>query len=176
MLTEFYGRPMYLGAHVLLPDYFDEYPEAHCPIMIYHGHFPDDFGGFSILPPTRRWILPITVNGMEFMVTINFKMQEAFNFHKQWTNKNFPRFFVIEIQLANPYYDDSYSVNSANFGPYGDAIMFELLPHIEMKFRGIGKGWARFTYGDQQEAGKPLPFKCFTWTNSMGALQCARIR
>ncbi|MCK7461601.1 MAG: hypothetical protein MZU84_05845 [Sphingobacterium sp.] len=30
---------------------------------------------------------------------------------------------IIEIQHANPYYDDSYAVNSANLGPYGDAIV-----------------------------------------------------
>jgi hypothetical protein len=38
-------------------------------------------------------------------------------------------------------------VNSANNGPYGDAITYELIPHIERKYRGIGEGWARFTYG-----------------------------
>jgi hypothetical protein len=38
-------------------------------------------------------------------------------------------------------------VNSANLGPYGDAITYELIPEIEKRFRGIGKGWARFMYG-----------------------------
>ena len=54
---------------------------------------------------------------------------------------------LIEIQHATPFYDDSYAVNSANNGPYGDAIMFELVPEIERRFRGLGQGWARFTYG-----------------------------
>jgi hypothetical protein len=54
---------------------------------------------------------------------------------------------IIEIQHANPYYDDSYAVNSANLGPYGDAITYELIPYIEQKFRGLGEGWARFMYG-----------------------------
>lgn len=54
---------------------------------------------------------------------------------------------IIEIQHANPYYDDSYAVNSANLGPYGDAITYELIPFIEKQFRGIGQGWARFLYG-----------------------------
>jgi hypothetical protein len=54
---------------------------------------------------------------------------------------------VVEIQHANPYYDDSYAVNSQNLGPYGDAIMQELVPEIERRFRGIGQGWARFAYG-----------------------------
>jgi hypothetical protein len=54
---------------------------------------------------------------------------------------------VVKIQHANPYYDDSYAVNSANLGPYGDAIETELMPALEKKFRSIGQGWARFTYG-----------------------------
>ena len=54
---------------------------------------------------------------------------------------------LIEIQHPTPFYDDSYAVNSANNGPYGDAIMYELIPEIERRFRGIGQGWARFTYG-----------------------------
>ena len=54
---------------------------------------------------------------------------------------------LIEIQHPTPFYDDSYAVNSANNGPYGDAIMFELVPEIERRFRGLGQGWARFAYG-----------------------------
>jgi hypothetical protein len=67
--------------------------------------------------------------------------------YQQWTSPEFPRHLVVEIQHPTPFYDDSYAVNSANNGPYGDAIMQELIPHIEQEFRGIGEGWARFTYG-----------------------------
>ncbi len=54
---------------------------------------------------------------------------------------------LIYIQNANPYYDDSYAVDSANVGPYGTAINDELIPAIEKRYRGIGQGWARATYG-----------------------------
>ena len=30
-------------------------------------------------------------------------------------------------------------MNSQNLGPYGDAITYELIPHIEKTFRGIGQ-------------------------------------
>ena len=33
----------------------------------------------------------------------------------------------VEIQHACPYFDDSYAVNSASMGPWGDAIMCERL-------------------------------------------------
>jgi hypothetical protein len=58
-----------------------------------------------------------------------------------------PRMIFIKIQHPNPYYDDSYAVNSANVGPYGDAITHELIPYVEKQFRCIGAGWARFLYG-----------------------------
>ena len=59
----------------------------------------------------------------------------------------FPRLLIVEIDHSNPYFDDSYAVNSANLGPYGDAITYEFIPALEKKFRGIGQGWARFMYG-----------------------------
>jgi hypothetical protein len=54
-LSEFWGRDVYLGAHVLLPKGYDEHPEARYPLMVFHGHFPDDFGGFRPDLPIRTW-------------------------------------------------------------------------------------------------------------------------
>jgi hypothetical protein len=73
--------------------------------------------------------------------------QLAHQFYRDWTGPGFPRVLLIEIRHPTPFYDDSYAVNSANNGPYGDAIMYELIPEVEKRFRGIGQGWARFTYG-----------------------------
>ncbi|HTF17423.1 MAG TPA: alpha/beta hydrolase-fold protein [Chryseolinea sp.] len=161
LLSEFWGRPMYLGAHVLLPEGFDTHPEAKYPIMVFHGHFPSDFGGFSETPPdpnmdTTDYSTRFGIYGYK-----KIEAQEAYNFYKQWISKNFPRFLIIEIQHANPYYDDSYAVNSANIGPYGDAIMQELLPEIEKKYRGIGEGWARFTYGGSTGGWEALAAQLF---------------
>lgn len=147
LLSEFWGRPMFLGAHVLIPEGFDEHPEAKYPLMVFHGHFPSDFGGFSETPPPADMDTTDYIDRFGIYGYKKFQSEEAYNFYKQWTGKNFPRFLAIEIQHANPYYDDSYAVNSENLGPYGDAIMQELIPEIEKQFRGIGEGWARFTYG-----------------------------
>lgn len=161
LLTEWWGRPMYLGAFVLVPEGFDEHPEARYPLMIYHGHFPSDFGGFSETPPDPN--MDTTDYNTRFRIYGYKKIQaqEAYNFYKQWTSKNFPRFLVVQIQHANPYYDDSYAVNSANLGPYGDAIMYELIPEIEKRFRGIGEGWARFTYGGSTGGWEALAAQIF---------------
>jgi hypothetical protein len=68
---------------------------------------------------------------------------------------------VIEIQHQNPYYDDSYAVNSANLGPYGDAITYELIPYIEEQFRGLGEGWSRFLYGGSTGGWEALAVQVF---------------
>ncbi len=145
-LTKFWGRPMFLGAHVLLPEGFDEHPEARYPVVIFHGHFPADFGGWRTEPPDPN-LKPDYAERFKLAGYNRIQQEEAYNFYKTWTGPDFPRMLIVEIQHANPFYDDSYAVNSENIGPYGDAIMRELLPEIERRFRGIGQGWARFTYG-----------------------------
>ena len=64
-----------------------------------------------------------------------------------WTADGTPRVILVTLQHPSPYYDDSYGVNSANNGPYGDAIMQELIPAIERRFRVIGQPWARLLTG-----------------------------
>ena len=146
LLSEFWGRDMYLGAHVLLPKGFDKHPEASYPLMVFHGHYPRDFGGFRTTPPDPDmepdYSARFDVKGYNII-----QQQEAYNQYLQWISDDFPRFLIIKIQHPTPYYDDSYAVNSASQGPYGDAITYELIPYIEEQFRGIGEGWSRFLYG-----------------------------
>lgn len=160
LLSEFWGRPMYLGAHILLPAGFDEHPDVKYPLAIFHGHFPSDFGGFRTTPPDAD-LKPDT--SARFYITgyNRIVQQTAYDFYKQWTGPGFPRVLAIEIQHANPYYDDSYAVNSANIGPYGDAITYELIPEIEKRFRGIGQGWARFMYGGSTGGWEALAAQVF---------------
>jgi hypothetical protein len=146
LLSRFWGRPMYLGAHVLIPEGFDSHPQSRYPLMVFHGHYPDDIGGFRTTPPDPD-LKPDYSERFHLAGYNRIQQQEAYDFYRRWTSKDFPRFLVIEIEHANPYYDDSYAVNSANLGPYGDAINKELIPEIEKRFRGLGQGWARFTYG-----------------------------
>lgn len=160
LLTEFWGRPMYLGACVLLPYGFDDHPEARYPLMVFHGHFPYTFGGFREEPPDPD-IEPEYSARFDWE-GYNKTMQEyAYKFYQYWIAPDTPRMLIIEIQHANPYYDDSYAVNSANLGPYGDAITYELIPYIEEKFRGIGEGWARFLYGGSTGGWEALAVQVF---------------
>ena len=146
LLSKFWGQPMYLGAHVLLPAGFASHPQAHYPLMVFHGHFPDDISEFRTTQPDVA-LRPDYSERFHLAGYNRIQQAEAYKLYQTWISAKFPRFIVIEIEHANPYYDDSYAVNSANLGPYGDAINKELIPYIEHQFRGIGQGWARFTYG-----------------------------
>ena len=146
LLTKFWGRPMFLSAIVLLPEGFDEHPNAHYPLAVFHGHFPTGFDDFRTTPPDPD-LKPDYSDRFHLAGYNRIQQQEAYAEFKQWTAPNFPRLLVLQIQHANPFYDDSYAVNSANLGPYGDAIETELIPAVEKQFRAIGQGWARFMYG-----------------------------
>jgi hypothetical protein len=146
LLTRFWGRPMYLSANVLVPEGFDTHPEVHYPVIISEDHFNGDFAGFRTEPPDPN-LKPDYSERFHISGYNRIQQQEAYKFYQQWSGPGFPRVLIAEINHANPYYDDSYAVNSANLGPYGDAIETELIPAIEKQFRGIGQGWARFAYG-----------------------------
>jgi hypothetical protein len=145
-LTRFWGRPMHLGANVLLPEGWDTRPDARYPLFVYHGHFPYTFTGFRETPPDPD-LKPDFSPRFRLEGYNRIQQQHAYDFYREWTGPSFPRAIVIEIQHLTPFYDDSYAVNSANQGPYGDAIVHELIPYLEKKYRGLGQGWARFMYG-----------------------------
>jgi hypothetical protein len=131
LLTSFWGRPVYIGAIVLLPAGFDDSPDARYPVAYNQGHFPSDFGYFREAPPGK---------GDRFA-------QFAHRFYQDWTSGRLPKMLIVLTQHATPYYDDSYGVNTANMGPYGDALTKEFYPALETTFRGIGEPWARVVYG-----------------------------
>jgi hypothetical protein len=160
MLSRFWGRDMYIGAYILLPEGFDAHPDARFPLMVFHGHFPTGISDFRTTPPDAD-LKPEYSERFHLAGYNRIEQQEAYAFYKKWISPKFPRFLVIEIDHANPYYDDSYAVNSANLGPYGDAINHELIPEIERRFRGIGAGWARFTYGGSTGGWEALATQVF---------------
>jgi hypothetical protein len=160
LLTKFWGRPTYLGAIILLPEGFDQHTEAHFPVMIFHDHFVSAFDNFRTEPPDPA-LKPDYSERFHISGYNRIQQEEAYKFYQQWISPKFPRFLVVKIQHANPYYDDSYAVNSANLGPYGDAIETELMPYIEKTFRGLEAGWAHFTYGGSTGGWEALAVQMF---------------
>lgn len=167
-LTKFWGQPMFISAIVLVPEGFDEHPDARFPLMIFHDHFATDFSDFRPTPPDPN-LKPDYSERFHLAGYNRIQQQEGYEFYQKWISPGFPRFLVVKIQHANPFYDDSYAVNSANVGPYGDAIENELIPAIEKQFHAIGQGWARFTYGGSTGGWEALAVQVFYPTHYNGA-------
>jgi len=151
-LTKFWGRPMSLGAIVTLPSGWAEHPNARYPILIHHGHFPRnaESDGWRETAPSPG------ARGAQ-----RDAQQAAYAFYQAWNGPNFPRMIHLLIQHPTPYFDDSYAVNSANNGPFGDAITRDLIPFIEQKFRGIGQPWARVMTGGSTGGWEALGVQVF---------------
>jgi enterochelin esterase-like enzyme len=149
-LSAFWGRDMYLGAWILLPDGFDEHSNAKYPLVVFQDHY---HAGFLPVPFVTK--LP------ESKSPGSRREQSGYRFFQDWTAGRLPRVIMIYVQNANPYYDDSYVVDSANVGPYGSAINEELIPAIEQKYRGIGQGWARATFGGSTGGWEALATQVF---------------
>ncbi len=149
-LSAFWGHDMYLNAWVLLPDGFAEHPDTKYPVIVYQDHFHPGIGPaqFTATPPDSK-------------LSQNRRLQSGYQLFQDWTSGRLPRVILIYVQNANPYYDDSYVVDSANVGPYGSAINDELIPEIEKKYRGIGQGWARATYGGSTGGWEALATQVF---------------
>ncbi len=160
LLTKFWGRPMFLSAVVLLPEGFDEHPGARYPEMVFEDHFVTGFEDFRTTPPDAGSKADYSER-FHLAGYNRIQQEEAYKEYKQWSSAGFPRVLVVKIQHANPFYDDSYAVNSANLGPYGDAIETELMPAVEKQFRGIGQGWARFLYGGSTGGWESLAVQMF---------------
>ncbi len=160
LLTKFWGRPMFLSANVLVPESFDEHPNAHFPLMIFEDHFNHDFEGLRTEPPDSN-LKPDYSERFHISGYNRIQQEEEYKFYQTWISKDFPRYLVAQINHANPYYDDSYAVDSANLGPYGEAIETELIPAIEKQFRAIGQGWARFVYGGSTGGWESLAVQMF---------------
>ena len=146
ILTEFWGQPIYLGAVILLPSGYDTHPDVYYPVNYVQGHFSlrAPYGFRSEKPEgENRWL------------------RRGYQFYKFWTSEECPRMIAVTFQHPCPYYDDSYAVNSPNVGPYGDAIMKELIPYIEKQFRIIRKPYARVLSGGSTGGWESLALQIF---------------
>ncbi|HET8734326.1 MAG TPA: hypothetical protein VFM45_11220 [Anaeromyxobacteraceae bacterium] len=171
-LSAFWGRPVSLGAIVVLPEGWHENPDQRYPLAISHGHFQGTYDEMREQPPDPG-LPPVDLaglrehcpNGHEGAACTRYgyerlQQEKAHAFFKTWTSPGFPRAIVLVIQHANPYYDDSYAVNSENLGPYGDAITYDLIPEIERRYRGLGP-WARALYGGSTGGWESLAAQIF---------------
>lgn len=160
LLSKFWGCPIWLGATVLLPKGYDSRPDAYYPVVYNQTHFTlrGPFGFETKAPPR---------SGADRGKT----GETGYEFHETWDSDQFPRMIVVNFLHPTPFFDDSYAVNSANNGPYGDAILTELVPYLEQHFRIIRKPYARVLTGGSTGGWESLALQIFhpdffggTWT------------
>ncbi|KAF5844463.1 hypothetical protein GGP41_007544 [Bipolaris sorokiniana] len=132
-LSKFWGRDMYVGANIVLPaGYNANDTKTRYPVIYHQNHWTGGFGAYKYGENetfTSIWdkgIIPATDSKPERPV---------------------PKFITVAFRHEAPYYDDSYAVNTANLGPYGDALNDELLPYIDQKFNTIRSPYARIQDG-----------------------------
>jgi hypothetical protein len=150
-LSEFWGRDMYIGANVLLPSDYWANPDRNYPVLYLTGHFPGRRApfGYSDEPGGGRG--------------------RSEGFSEFWRSPESPKFILITVRDANPFYDTGHSVNSANVGPYGDAFIDELIPSLESEFRIIPDAWARILAGGSTGGWEALAVQVFNPSTFGGA-------
>ncbi|MDB5349097.1 MAG: putative esterase [Planctomycetota bacterium] len=122
LLSKFHGRPISLRAGIILPRDFARETDRRYPLRVHIGGYGARYTGVS------------------------GRMREGSAFRRAWMADEAPRMILVQLDGAGPL-GDPYQVNSANHGPYGDAITRELIPYIEATYRGIGAGQARVLDG-----------------------------
>jgi hypothetical protein len=128
LVSTFWGTDMYMGATVLLPKGYDDPKnrDRKYPVVYAAGHYSEN-------PPFR------------FVEPGSGKSSNEFS--DWWMSDKAPRFIICKWRSECPWYDNSYYVNTPNYGPYGDATVKELIPAIEKRFRIYAEPWARTIEG-----------------------------
>src|SRR5215467_11613129 len=163
VLSQFWGRPIYIVATILLPLGYGRHPGVQYPVIYLQGHVSLDAPfGFTTEPDkegTKSWArqreewaakhlknMPEPPPGTEYNGAL-MNVESGYEFYRAWNSDDFPRMIAVTFQHPTPYFDDSYGINSPNAGPYGDAIMNELIPAVEEQFRIIRQPYARLLAG-----------------------------
>lgn len=120
LLSDFHKRPIYLRAGVLLPRDYD---------------------------PAKRYPLRIRIGGYGARFTsVQRLLDPTSEFRAAWMSDTAPRMILLHLDGDGPL-GDPYQVNSANHGPFGDAITQELIPYVENRFHAVAAPAARVLDG-----------------------------
>jgi hypothetical protein len=122
LLSAFHKRPIYLRAGVVLPRGYERDTARRYPLRVRIGGYGASY------------------------TTIQRMMRDEAPFRKAWMSDEAPRMILVHLDGDGPL-GDPYQVNSANHGPYGDAVTQELIPYLERQFRIVAEPRARVLDG-----------------------------
>jgi hypothetical protein len=135
LLSRFWGQPIYIGAVVLLPCGYESSPGVRYPVV----YAPA--GHFTLAAPLRFGVEP--------------ELTAA------WQSGQTSPLIAVSLLDPTPLSDWSGGVNSVNNGPYGDAIMTELIPFIEGQFRIIRVPSSRVLTGNASGGREALALQLY---------------
>lgn len=121
LLSEWWDKPMHLKASVLLPSGYEDNPDKKYPVRF-------NIAGFG----GRYTRVNSLVNNENFM--------------PWWSSTDAPQIITVFLDGEGPF-GDSYQLDSENSGPYGEALIRELIPAIDQQFRTTGSAETRFVDG-----------------------------
>ena len=119
LLSEWWNKPMELKASVLLPRNYDN---------------------------TKIYPIRYNVAGYGGRYTRINNLLSNEKFMEWWTSDDAPEIINVFLDGEGPF-GDSYQMDSENSGPYGQALIKELIPHIESSYRGTTEAKHRFVDG-----------------------------
>lgn len=119
-LSTFNGKPTTIKAAVLLPSGYAGNKKTQYPVR----YNIAGYGGSYL--------------------RVNRLLQNQ-KFNSWWTSTEAPQVITVFLNGEGPY-GDPYQLNSENSGPYGDALIKEIIPAIDAKYRTLGVK-ARYTDG-----------------------------
>ncbi len=120
-LSKWWNKPVYLKASILLPANYNKTLGQAFPVR------------YNVAGYGGRYD---RVNGL-------LKNDKFMNW---WTSDEAPGIINVFLDGEGPF-GDSYQMDSENSGPYGHALINELIPYIESKYRGTNTAKTRFVDG-----------------------------
>ena len=118
VLSEWWGKEVHLKAAVLLPRTWNEQSGKKYPVRY-------------------------NIAGYGGRYTRAARMERNIGW---WLSDDAPEILCVYLDGEGPF-GDCYQLDSENSGPYGTALVEELIPYIEKKFRGMGTPESRFVEG-----------------------------
>ncbi|HEX5154167.1 MAG TPA: alpha/beta hydrolase-fold protein [Parafilimonas sp.] len=135
LLSDFWHRPFYVQAGVLLPSDYDSLSAKKYPVRYHIG------GGFERFYQVEEWFADSS-------------------FQQLWLSTESPKMLMVFLDSDAPF-GNSFQMNSENNGPFKDMLLTELIPFIEEKFHALATPESRFLDGGSDGGWVALALQIF---------------